>query len=98
MHAEGQLDAGQELPLVLASGAEVFCASGRIRIEADVTIAIVAGGGWRASQAMRARLVALEPSRYRVMPAPEEKKKPRGAGPSAVERWLAELRRARRAA
>jgi hypothetical protein len=98
MPAEGRLDAGQELSLALSEGAEVFCASGRLRIEADVAIAVATGGGWRASQATRVRLVALEPSRYRVVPAPEEKKKPRDAGLVPVERVLAGLRRARRAA
>lgn len=98
MHVEGRLHVGQELLLALAEGAEFFCASGRLRIESDVAIVMAAGGGWRASQAARVRVIALEPSRYRVIASPQQKKKPREAGLSPVERLLAELRRARRAA
>ena len=105
MAADGRLHSGQQLNLELARGAEVFCAAGRVQVAAlqpwplsGTSQLLSTGQGWRAAEATRVSLLALQPTHYRVVPG-VSKKKPRDAGlVITVQRLLRGLMRARRAA
>lgn len=103
MDAEGHLHPGQEACLLLPSGAELFCAAGRMQLVAahqdlpcEAGFLLSTGQGWLAAQATRVRLQALGQCRYVVAAAPN--KKPRAAGLERVQRLLNGIMRARRAA
>jgi hypothetical protein len=104
MRSEGTLETGQELDLVLRRGAELFCASGlaHLAVRQDwlpggFAVHLRPGQSWRAAEATRVRVVAMEATRYRVVgPVPAPKKKPRIAG--LWEQLSRSVRRVRRAA
>ena len=67
--ADGELHPGQEISLRLPRGAEVFCASGSLRLVATepwlgagLTQRLVTGQGWRAVDATQVTLLAQEPA------------------------------------
>jgi hypothetical protein len=90
-----ELGPGHEISLCLPSGAEVFCASGSLRLAATepwlgagLTLRLSTGQAWRAAQATQVTLLALEPARYRLVPAPEAVKETR-AGSGGLWLWAA---------
>lgn len=102
MNTMHPLSTGEQLALPLPAGAEVFCASGTVRLlvvtgafDAALSLELTAGRGWRSPERSRVLLTARAPSRVLVHEPQRPAKSPAMRGfPEAVWSRLTRVRRA----